>query len=179
MKKQCLWVSYCYSIRVSVPSLLLNYRQRSWCLLPYLMSMMGRKFHVRLKWPMVVVDSFQKCNWSWPERRFSSTSKWPFTLTKAWRNESSRTRRAESRQQCALSSLTKHTVVFLSISQFGTPGRVNLNWLVRRLLYSHLTPSTFPHLFSTPLYFRAPPILTHQPRDPLLSHLSMGGNVWC
>lgn len=68
----------------------------------------------------------------------------------------------------------------------GAPVRVYLHSLVRRLLYSHLTPSTLsssPSSSSSPLpnshlstVLQRTPILT---RPLLLPHRSMGDSVWC
>lgn len=59
----------------------------------------------------------------------------------------------------------------------GAPVRVNLYSLVRRLLYSHLTPSTISSPTLPPSsVLQCTPILT---LPLLLPHCSMGENVWC
>lgn len=83
------------------------------------------------------------------------------------------------RQHCALSPLTK-VMILSSPFAIGAPGRVNLNQLVRRLLYFHQQKPSPPLTSSQPLFtFVHSHSETHQPREPFLSHLSMGGDVWC
>lgn len=71
----------------------------------------------------------------------------------------------------------KSSTVLLNVSlSVGAPVRVYLHSLVRRLLYSHLTPSTLSSPSHPSSVFQCTPILTP---PLLLPHRSMGDYVWC
>lgn len=74
----------------------------------------------------------------------------------------------------------KSSTVLSNVSlSVGAPVRVYLHSLVRRLLYSHLTPSTLSSPSLPPVL--SPPVHSHPDTPPflLLPHRSMGDYVWC